>query len=101
MGKRVNGRSVLVVFDAEAALAIPFDRSLESGEVLDFDVVEGEGFPFTFRDRQTGSEWNLNGVAIAGPLAGEHLDPIATFTAFWFAWASFNPETEIHSVGTN
>jgi hypothetical protein len=47
------------------------------------------------RDRQTGSEWNFFGVAVAGPLAGRRLTPIRHVDAFWFAWAAFNPTTTI------
>lgn len=97
----VNGRSVLVVFDAGASLAIPFDRSREDGTVLEFDVVPGEGFPFTLMDRQTGSVWNLEGVSVSGPLVGQNLLKIPTFTSFWFAWSSFNVGTEIHELAVN
>ena len=98
----VNGLPVLVVFDAAASLALPFDRTLgSSGEVLDFDIAGDGPFPFTLRDRQTGSIWNLSGLATEGPLEGEKLRAIPTFTAFWFAWASFNVGSEIHVFGGN
>jgi hypothetical protein len=49
-----------------------------------------------FRDRETGSAWNLLGVALRGPLAGKRLRPITHVDAFWFAWAAFNPATSVH-----
>lgn len=97
----VNGRSVLVVFDAASSLAIPFDRSRDDGSVLELDLVQGEGFPFTLRDRQTGSVWDLNGVSVSGPLVGQSLAKIPTFTSFWFAWSSFNVGSEIHELVAN
>ncbi len=48
-----------------------------------------------FEDRETGSMWNASGTAIAGPLAGETLRPLAHGDYLWFAWAAFRPETEI------
>ncbi len=48
-----------------------------------------------FRDRQTGSTWNILGSAIAGPLAGSALKPIPHGNHFWFAWAAFRPGTRI------
>ena len=93
----VNGLSVLVVFDGPSGLAIPFDRTREDEEVLTFQLVDDDGFPFSLRDQETGSLWNLNGVAVSGLLEGERLKKIPTFTAFWFAWAAFNPGTEIYS----
>ena len=93
----VNGLSLLVVFDSPSELAIPFDRTRESGEVLTFELVDNAGFPFLLRDQQTDSLWNLNGVAVSGLLEGERLRKIPTFTAFWFAWAAFNPQTELYA----
>ena len=57
--------------------------------------------PFTLRDRNTGSVWNLNGDSVSGPLVGESLAKIPTFTSFWFAWSSFNAGSEIHGDGGN
>lgn len=48
-----------------------------------------------FVDDETGSRWNVLGEAIDGPLGGSVLDPVAHVDTFWFAWASFQPETEI------
>lgn len=93
----VNGLSLLVVFDSPSELAIPFDRTRESGEVLTFELVDNGGFPFLLRDQQTDSLWNLNGVAVSGLLEGERLSEIPTFTSFWFAWAAFNPQTELYA----
>ncbi len=50
-----------------------------------------------FRDRETGSLWNVLGHAVKGPQAGERLRPIPHVDAFWFAWAAFHPGTSIHS----
>jgi len=113
----VNGRPVLVVYDRDSAVALPFERRLidptipegsegpegpegMGGMVLSFDVVDGGVFPFELRDGETGTIWNLTGLALDGPLAGSRLQPIATsYAAMWFAWASFNAGTEIHSTG--
>lgn len=66
-----------------------FDRRL--GErVLTFERAE-DGF----RDHETGSTWNLAGVALEGPLAGERLTPIPHGNHFWFAWIAFRPDTEL------
>jgi hypothetical protein len=97
---------VLVVYDREAFLWIPFDRTVidpttpegqEGGRVLTFDVVDEGTFPFKLRDRETGTLWSLTGQALEGPMAGAALQSIAgSFAAFWFAWASFNQGTEIY-----
>ena len=51
-------------------------------------------------DEQTGSQWNVLGQAISGPLEGEHLAPLLHTDAFWFAWAAFSPDTQIYSDGS-
>ena len=63
--------------------------------LLTFDVVDPSVFPFQLRDRETGTLWNVTGQALEGELEGAHLEPIATYSAFWFAWVVFQPETEI------
>ena len=49
-----------------------------------------------FADDQTGSEWNILGEAVEGPLAGSRLERIASADHFWFAWAAFKPDTIIY-----
>lgn len=48
-----------------------------------------------FRDRQTGSLWNVLGRATAGPLTGQRLDAVPHGNHFWFAWAAFRPDTRV------
>ena len=49
-----------------------------------------------FRDLETGSTWNTKGEATDGPLKGQRLEQIPSYTAYWFAWASFWPNTEVY-----
>jgi hypothetical protein len=93
----LNGRPVLVVVDNGSQMVLPFDRTVD-GEVLEFGRTGGAAFPFLLRDKQTRTLWNLSGLAIKGPLAGAQLDPIPSFSAMWFAWASFHRDTEIYQV---
>jgi hypothetical protein len=90
----VAGRAVLVIFDRAGQLALAFDRDV-GGRRLSFEVVEGTQFPFHVQDRETGTLWDLTGSAAAGPLAGSRLNQVATYSAMWFAWASFNRDTEL------
>jgi hypothetical protein len=67
-----------------------FDRRL-GDRTLTF-APDGDG---SFRDRETGSRWNILGQALAGPLAGEALEPLPHGDYFWFAWAAFRPDTRV------
>jgi hypothetical protein len=69
--------------------AVAFRRTGKN-DVYTFVVRDGR-----ILDEQTGSEWNLFGQSIAGPRAGEQLEPLAGGVHFAFAWLAFNPETEI------
>ncbi|MBI2296099.1 MAG: DUF3179 domain-containing protein [Betaproteobacteria bacterium] len=47
-------------------------------------------------DRETGSEWDIFGRAVAGPLKGTRLKPADSGVHFAFAWLAFNPASEIY-----
>ncbi len=49
-----------------------------------------------FLDNETGSEWNILGEAIQGPLTGKTLTPILHGDYFWFAFGAFRPDTIIY-----
>ncbi len=62
--------------------------------------VDGERLHFEtgsagFRDRETGSSWNVLGRATSGPLRGAQLEPYRHLDTFWFAWASFHLDTAV------
>jgi hypothetical protein len=57
---------------------------------LTFQILGDE-----FRDDQTGSTWNLGGLAVAGDLDGTQLTPIPTRTTFWFAYVGAFPQAEV------
>ena len=101
----VEGRPIVVLWTPGTASALDaprvadgrevgasgvFDRRV-GGRTLTFEPA-GEG---GFRDRETGSRWNLLGKAVAGPLRGAALDPVAHGDHFWFAWAAFRPDTRV------
>jgi hypothetical protein len=69
-----------------------FNPNLD-GQQLTFQR-EGDGIV----DDQTGSEWNILGQAVDGPLSGQRLEPIVHADHFWFAWAAFEPDTLIYGV---
>ena len=68
-----------------------FSREL-NGKVLEFEYKNN-----VFKDKQTGSTWNILGQAIDGELKGSNLDPIIHDNTLWFAWAAFKPETRVYA----
>lgn len=86
----VGGRPVVVFWDERARAATAF-RPRADGRELTFRIEDGRRV-----DRQTASTWRLDGRAVGGALAGARLEPVAeAYVAFWFAWAVFQPDTEI------
>lgn len=74
----------------DVGMAGLFERTLDR-DVLTFSVDDG-----MIIDDQTGSSWNIFGTAIAGELEGSQLRQINAFPHFWFAWAAFNPTTQLY-----
>lgn len=70
--------------------AVAFSREL-GGKVLHFELRDGR-----IRDRETGSEWNTFGRAVAGALKGRQLARLQGGVHFAFAWLSFVPDSEIY-----
>lgn len=81
--------SAMIADGREVGATGVFDSRLD-GRVLHFTSAGG-----AFRDLETQSSWNVLGQAVAGPLAGHSLVPVAHVDTFWFAWAAFLPRTRI------
>ncbi|MDR9418078.1 DUF3179 domain-containing protein [Gracilimonas sp.] len=68
-----------------------FDRMVND-QTLTFSYYDGN-----ITDDQTGSKWNISGMAIDGPLEGQQLEQLIFGDYFAFAWLVFWPETEIYT----
>jgi len=66
-----------------------------------FRALDGKDLSFVVNanrivDVETGSVWDLAGRAVEGPLVGRRLTAVLdSYTAFWFAWVTFQPETVV------
>jgi hypothetical protein len=86
----VQGRFIVVFWDAAREAAVAHE-SRNRDRALTFAVRDGE-----IIDAETGSRWAVDGFATGGPLTGSRLEPVPeSFVAFWFAWAAFQPATQI------
>jgi hypothetical protein len=63
-------------------------------QVLTFSA-NGDG---TFKDQETGSTWDILGLATDGPLADTQLVSVPHHDTFWFAWAAFVPDTSLSTT---
>ena len=82
---------------------ILFCRSVGSVGVFS-PVLDGRELKFPKKgsrilDRQTGSEWDIFGRAIAGSLAGRQLEQLNHGVFYAFVWLSFYPQTRVIGGG--
>ena len=87
----VDGTPVVVFWNREAAGAMAFRPTL-NGRRLSFSVER------CLIVDDTGTTWTVDGRAVDGPQSGASLQPVAdAYVAFWFAWATFQPDTRLWS----
>ena len=92
---RVGDRAVLVLYDRETSTAIPYSRVV-GDQLLTFRILSRTGdLPLAFADVETGSEWNMLGEALAGPLKGAQLAQIPAYNSMWFGWSAYWPQTRL------
>jgi hypothetical protein len=65
-----------------------------SGAPTDFYRLTGEPGALLV-DEATGSRWNFQGCAIAGPAAGACLERLELIRDYWFDWRHYHPDTSV------
>lgn len=89
---RIGDKDVLIV-GRQGGPSRSFYRNVDN-DTLEFEIVNERIF-----DKQTGSEWNIDGEAISGVLKNKQLEQVVGTVNFWFAWVAFYPETDLYSTG--
>jgi hypothetical protein len=88
------GSERLVILSDPDAHAAAVYRPEAKQQHLTFATQENAGAP-QWRDRQTGSAWNLEGECVEGPLKGEGLAPANFVRVRWYAWSAAYPKTAV------
>ncbi len=92
----IAGEPVVVFVEPGFSHAAAFEPRVDA-QVLTFRLVGRERHDLAvYEDAETGSLWNVEGIAIDGPLAGRRLPRVMSMRAFWFAWAAMFPGTGLH-----
>ncbi len=99
------GETELVIFwkagQASALDTGAIDGGRDVGSVAVFvPKVDGRALTFVvssggFTDVETGSEWSITGQALSGDLVGSQLERVPHLDTFWFAWSSYQSQTEL------
>ncbi len=100
----VGGQEIVIFWKSGQATALE-DGSVAGGRDVGsvgvfVPVADGRSLTFSadgdaFTDAETGSSWNVTGQATTGPLAGSQLERLDHLDTFWFAWATYQPGTEL------
>jgi hypothetical protein len=105
---KIDGAPIVVLFDPEVRSALDsasvaegrntggagvFERGID-GQELTFEAGDESG---SFRDTETGSTWNVSGLATSGELEGTQLTQIASDDQFWFTLAAFFQDPDVRS----
>jgi len=110
LNQTMRGLRMVIVWDGVNRSVTGFDRRprvlAKNGtwkrKTLKLELVEDDaGFPFVLRDKRSKTTFTLSGEVIEGKLADSiengRLEPLAdSYTAFWFAWATFYRGTEVY-----
>lgn len=88
-----EGHPILVIVDNRNAFSIAYSREV-NGQVLTFENVAKPSIEIV--DKETGTHWSVEGLAISGPLIGEQLTFITSYLTEWYGWAAFHPGTDIY-----
>jgi hypothetical protein len=90
--EQVLGMPIVLASPSPTLPVVAFERRVRD-RVLSFAAT---GSPTELEDTETRSRWRISdGVAIAGPLKGERLVRAAAYSAFWFGWYGFFPNTDV------
>jgi hypothetical protein len=95
----VGGVPVTIFSDGFTNSLFAFERKID-GTILTFDLAyinEDDDLP-VFKDRETRSEWTLDGIAFEGKMAGARMPLMPSMKAFWYAWSLFFPNTELQII---
>jgi len=88
---RIGDKS-LALFSLYPFMVRVFDSTLD-GQKLEFQYNKNSS---KITDKQTGIEWNFDGIGTAGPMKGKHLLRLPYDEGFWFEWVAFHPKTALY-----
>jgi hypothetical protein len=97
----IGSVAVMLVLGDDRRSVRAFERTLDGRKLEFFQKTENAsaGGGQNLIDAETGSTWNFEGKAIAGPLAGRQLRKLFVLEDYWFDWRIYHPDTSIYDIG--
>ena len=101
----VGAVPIMVVLGDDNRSVRAFERSVDGRRLEFFQTKDKRDEPQTRQaelrliDAETGSTWDFEGKAIAGPLAGRQLKKVFVLEDYWFDWRLYHPDTAVYDIG--
>lgn len=89
---QIAGLPLLIVVGQDSA-SIRVFKSLSGKSSITFLPISKTNGAGIMSDIETGSEWNFEGCAINGRLAGQCLERVDANKDYWFDWMNHHPNT--------
>jgi len=89
----VGSTPLVALYTPQPQTGAAFDRRLD-GRMLDFTRVPAG--PSLFTDKQTHSQWTVEGRGVAGPLAGKQITRLISLQSEWYGWSAYFPQTTVY-----
>lgn len=88
---------IAVFFKANSATMTAVSRVVD-GQTLTLEARKEPHGRIAFYDRETGTQWNIEGEAEKGPLAGKELRRLDSYMSEWYGWVAYFPQTSIYRL---
>lgn len=85
---------VAILLEPDTLTASALMRTLD-GKTLTFEARKTDGDRVAFYDKETGTRWNIEGLAEEGPLAGKTLRRLDNHLSQWYGWSAYFPDTTL------
>lgn len=92
----LGGTNIVIFLGEDKKSVRAFERTLD-GKTLEFFVKPDSA---EIVDAETGSAWDFSGKAVSGELSGRQLKKITVLKDYWFDWKTYNPETQLYTLGS-
>jgi hypothetical protein len=89
----VGSTPIVLVLGEDRRSVRAFERTVDGRRLEFFQKTDGGGFQLI--DAETGSTWNFEGKATAGPLVGRQLKKVFVLEDYWFDWRLYHPDTHL------
>ena len=96
----VGATPIVVALGDDKRSVRAFERNVDGRRLEFFQKKDDKNTGFQLIDAETGSTWNFEGKATAGPLAGRQLKKVFVLEDFWFDWRIYHPDTAVYQLGS-